>query len=195
MHAFNSPHRDDRLRVEIHTGTHLILGTVETRSRRLADLRDSLASPRLPVQDARVQPLEHAEGERYRREERLLVSRDDIRLCIPYGCAADSPQEEGDSERTSAHAALVSLRLSGMEIDGRVFVEQGQAAGDVLQREGGPFLALTDARIRYFDEAISLPFTAETVLVNRAHVQQVVPRDDADRPASRLRKLLIIAQA
>lgn len=188
MHGCHALNRNDTLRVEIHTATHLILGAVPCTPQRLADLCDILARPRLPVLDANIQPLQRAGGERHRREERLLIDRAEIRLCIPYGCSVDREEEADGKHRP--HAAAVSLHLSGIEVEGHVLAGLGQTADDVLQRDGNPFLVLVNARICYLDEALSLPFTAEAILVNKAHIRLVARQRSAARPMSRLAEML-----
>ncbi len=182
MHTRHPATENSPLRVEIHTEMHLILGALQFATRRLANLRDRLASPHLLVKDARIQPLQYAHGQRYLQAEHLLVSRDDIRVCIPYGFSAVPCQGETDAAKPPRHSVPVSLDLRALKIDGQVCAEEGVGAFESAQNESGLFLVVLQARIRYMDEAISLPFTADTLLVNKAHIHTVVPRHDADRP-------------
>lgn len=189
MHTCCPPTEHRLLRVEVHTGTHLILGSVEVRSRHSLDLRSSLAAARLLVRYAHIQPLRRAEREPHQREEHLTVSRDDIHLCIPYGCS-DASRADTSEGTLPMRTVSTTLHLSAVQVEGRVCVEEGQHALGVKQDESNPFLVVYQARIRYLDETISLPFTAEVVLVNRAHVRRLVPQPDADCLASPLRRLL-----
>ena len=189
MHTCCPPCKHGSLRVEIHTGTHLILGSVEVKSPRSVDLCAGLTAARLLVKDARVQPLRRAVGEPYRHEEQLTVSRDDIHLCIPYGCSGASGAG-ASAGMPPARTVPTTLHLTAVQVEGRVCLGEGQDTLGMVQDENDPFIVVYQTRIRYLDEAISLPFTAEVVLVNRDHVHLVAPQRDASQPASRLRKSL-----
>lgn len=180
---------DETLRVEIHTGDYVALGTVVTRHQRLMDVLENLASPYLRLESAQVQFL--GRGSAPQATEVLLVSSDHVRIAIPY-------EEERAPEAGRLHPRYVpkypvaaSLYMADMEIEGNIHIREGEDAFLAAQNLSEPFIAVTEALVRYLDPSRSLPFRCPVVIVNRRFVNLIAlrprPRDQA---RSRLERLL-----
>lgn len=180
---------EDTLRVEIHTGDYVAMGTVVTRHQRLMDVLENLASPYLRLESAQVQFLGRASAPQ--SVEVLLVSSAHIRIAIPY-------EEEHDPEARRLHPryvpkypATASLYMDTMEIEGNIHIREGEDAFLATQNLSEPFIAVTESLVRYLDPSRSLPFRCPVVIVNRRFVNLIAlrprPREQAH---SRLQRLL-----
>lgn len=179
---------EDTLRVEIHTGDYVAMGTVVTRHQRLMDVLENLASPYLRLERAQVQFLGRASAPQ--SVEVLLVSSAHIRIAIPY-------EEERASEARSLHPRYVpkyptaaSLYMDAMEIEGNLHIREGEEALLATQNLSEPFIAVTESLVRYLDPGRSLPFRCPVVIVNRRFVNLIAlrpqPREQAHSPLQRL---------
>lgn len=180
---------EETLRVEIHTGDYVALGTVVTRHQRLMDVLENLASPYLRLESAQVQFL--GRGSTPQTTEALLVSSDHIRIAIPY-------EEEHAPEVRRLHPryvpkypATASLYMDTMEIEGNIHIREGEDAFLATQNLSEPFIAVTESLVRYLDPGRSLPFRCPVVIVNRRFVNLIVLGSrPGDQARSRLEKLL-----
>jgi len=180
------------LRVEIHTGSYIALGLVQTRHQRLLDVLDNLTLPYLRLESAHIQPLRADGRQNFRDAETLLVSRQDIRLAMPY--------EDGHNVRQSGllHPQYIPkcpvparIYLDIMEIEGQIYVCEGEDPLQAAQHLNAPLIAVTHARVRYLDESRSLPFESDIIVVNRRFIQLIGLRSELScRTHSRLETLL-----
>lgn len=179
----------ETLRVEIHTGEYIALGTVVTRHQRLIDVLENLTSPYLRLENARIQFLDRRNGPQ--NVESLLVSRDHLRIAIPY-------EEESTPETRKSHPRYIpkypvaaSLYMDSMEIEGNLHIREGEDAFLAAQNLADPFIAITEAAVRYLDQGRSLPFHCPVVIVSRRFVNLIalMPQPN-DRSHSRLEELL-----
>ena len=180
------------LRVEIHTGSYIALGMVQTRHQRLIDVLDNMTSPYLRLENARIQPLHTNDREGLCATETLLVSRSDIRIAMPH--------EPGDDTRHSRlqHPQYIpkcpvpaKIYLDIMEIEGQIYIREGEDALHATQHLTAPLIAVTQARVRYLDESRSLPFESDIIVVNREFIQLISLLSELSRrPNSRLEELL-----
>ncbi|GAB4401574.1 MAG: hypothetical protein Kow00123_10960 [Anaerolineales bacterium] len=179
----------ETLRVEIHTGEYIALGTVVTRHQRLMDVLENLTSPYLRLENARLQFLDR--GNAPQTVESLLVSRDHIRIAIPY-------EEEIAPETRKSHPRYIpkypvaaSLYMDSMAIEGYLHIREGEDAFLATQNLVEPFIAITEAAVRYLDQGRSLPFRCPVVIVNRQFVNLIALRPQpTDDVHSRLEKFL-----
>ncbi len=180
---------EETLRVEIHTGEYIALGTVVTRHQRLMDVLENLTSPYLRLDNARIQFLDRRNGPQ--SVETLLVSRDHIRIAIPYEEECVPETRRSHPRYIPKYPVAVSLYMEGMEIEGNLHIREGEEAFLATQNLADPFIAMTDAAVRYLDQGRSLPFCCPVVIVNRRFVNLIALRPPpTDSIHSRLAKLL-----
>ncbi|GEM_PF-1483822 len=180
----------ETLRVEIHAGDYIALGTVTTRHQRLMDVLENLTSPYLRLENARIQSLNRV-GIGPQTEDALLVSRDHIRIAIPY-------EEESAPETRRSHPRYIpkypvaaALYMDNMEIEGHLHIREGEDAFLAAQNLAEPFIAVTDASVRYLDQSRSLPFRCPVLIANRQYVHLIALRPQPDDQVhSRLEQLL-----
>ncbi|MDH7488703.1 MAG: hypothetical protein QHH80_04245 [Anaerolineae bacterium] len=175
-----STQQGETLRVEIHTGEYIALGTAVTRHQRLMDVLENLTSSYLRLENARLQFLDR--GNAPQTVDSLLVSRDHIRIAIPY-------EEENAPEARKTHPRYIpkypvaaSLYMDSMAIEGYLHIREGEDAFLATQNLAEPFIAITEAAVRYLDQGRSLPFRCPVVIVNRRFVNLIAlrpqPTDD-----------------
>lgn len=189
MATENDTNHGEVLRVEIHTGEYVALGTIVTRHQRLMDVLENLTSPYLRLENVRIQFLDR--GNAPQTMDTLLVSRDHIRIAIPY-------EEESAPEARKSHPRYIpkypvaaSLYADSMEIEGNLHVREGEDAFLATQNLAEPFIAVTEAAVRYLDQGRSLPFRCPVVIVNRQFVHLIALRPQPhDLAHSRLERLL-----
>jgi len=169
-----APEQSEHLRVEIHMGEYIALGTVHTRHQRLRDVLENLTSPYLHLENARIQFLARDPTRAPLPVDVLLVSQEHIRIAIPY-------EEGGDTQaaRTShpryvpKYPVPARLYLDTMEIRGNLHIREGEDAFQAVQNLSEPFLTITEALVYYSDARHSLPFTCPVVIVNRRFVNLI----------------------
>lgn len=178
------------LRVEIHTGSYIALGLVQTRHQRLMDVLDNLTSPYLRLGNAHMQPLRIDGREGFHSAETLLVSKQDIRLAMPYEDGNNAPYTGPQHPQYIPKCPVPArIYLDIMEIEGQIWVREGEDPLQAAQHLNAPLIAVTHARVRYLDESRSLPFENDIVVVNRKFIQFISLRSER-RTHSRLETLL-----
>ena len=180
------------LRVEIHTGPYIIFGAVQTRHERLIDVLENLSSPYLQVENAEVQPLKTGTGRNgFRSVGTLMISRKDIRLALPYENGSVLSSGKAHPQYVPKYPVPAQLFMDIMEVEGNIYVREGEDALAATQNMTMPFLAVTHANVRYLDETLSSPFAANIAVVNRDFVTLIALRQGPpDRTNSRLEQLL-----
>lgn len=185
----SSVKQGETLRVEIHTGEYIALGTVVTRHQRLIDVLENLTSPYLRLENARIQYLDRRNGPQ--NVESLLVSRDHLRIAIPYEEESAPDTRKSHPRYIPKYPVAASLYMDNMEIEGNLHIREGEDAFLATQNLTDPFIAITEVAVRYLDQGRSLPFRCPVVIVNRRFVNLIALRPQTtDDMHSRLERLL-----
>jgi hypothetical protein len=166
----------ETLRVEIHTGAYIALGIVAARQQRLIDMLGNPASPYISLESARLQPLHGTARECLGSTETLLVSRQDIRIAMPYENGSHVRNSRLHPQYVPKYPVPARICLDVMEIEGQIHIRESEDALYAAQNLNAPLVAVTQARVRYLDETHSLPFASDIVIVNRAFVQFMILR-------------------
>jgi len=180
------------LRVEIHTGAYIIFAVVQTRHQRLIDVLENLTSPYLQVENAEVQPLRNGKGRNgFQSAGTLMIRCRDIRMALPYENGSELETGRLHPQYVPKYPVPARLFMDSMEIEGNIYVREGEDALTATQNMSVPFIAVTHANVRYLDETLSSPFAASIAVVNRDFVNLIALRQAQPNPSnSRLEQLL-----
>lgn len=162
------------LKVEVHTEQYTVLGAIQTRHERLKDVLENWFHPFLPLEEAVVLDRDPS-GKAIQEEVRsVMVRLGEILIAMPY---EDIPT--GDRSHhpkfVPKYPVLALIQVGRMEIEGKIFIRQGEEAefGIISSRE--PFIAVTGAKVSYRHDEHIPSFTAQVVLVNRDRIQLIHP--------------------
>jgi hypothetical protein len=130
----------------------------------------------IPVSDVRWAPIDGQVALEPAPGITELDPYDLIVVIVGSGTLAAKTDDERAAHRIHKVSFDVAVAVPPFRVIGSVQVHPGAVPESIMDRGGGLFAALTDAAVHYGDVVIDLG-DADTILVNRAYVREVVQVD------------------
>jgi hypothetical protein len=160
--------------VDVYTDAYRVVGTVETRFSRVAEILNQLTGAHLAIEAATITEYSDPGGSRVAPS--ALVAVDSILVMIVSGLDGGTSAEM----RVPKRPVRAELSLPPLRITGRIHVAEGSRPIDGLLNMPDRFVAMTDASLTSGAHA-ELERSASVLAVRRDRAQVLLVADE-ERP-------------